>query len=145
MRKMIENIKIFLSYAREDEDSVVNLYNFLSDSGFKPWMDKKDILPGELWEPVIWKATKQADFFVICLSNNSVNKRGFLQKEIKLALDIWEEKLEDDIYLIPIRLDECKVPDKLCKFHWVNLYEDNGLSLLTNAIQVGLKRQDKSF
>ena len=95
---MDENIRIFLSYASEDIDRVEVLYDFLLNQNLKPWMDKKDILPGELWEPVIWKAIKQSDFLLICLSNNSVNKRGFLQKEIKLALNIWDERLEDDIF-----------------------------------------------
>jgi len=142
---MEEKIKLFLSYASEDEDRVGALYDFLLNQSFKPWMDKKDILPGELWEPVIWKAIKQSDFFLICLSNNSVNKRGFLQKEIKLALNIWDEKLEEDIFLIPIRLEECNVPDNLSKFHWVNLYNEDGLSLLVKSIREGLNRQDKPF
>ena len=38
--------QIFLSYAREDAERVENLYQKLSDAGFKPWMDKKDILGG---------------------------------------------------------------------------------------------------
>ena len=33
----------------------------------------------------------------------SVNQRGFLQSEIRQALEVWKEKLPDDIYLIPVR------------------------------------------
>jgi hypothetical protein len=65
-------------------------------------MDKKDILPGERWKSSIRKAVRDSDFFLACLSANSINKRGWIQKEIKDALDIWQEKLEDDIYLIPV-------------------------------------------
>jgi hypothetical protein len=80
--------QIFLSYAQEDEEEVGNLYQKLSAAGFKPWMDKKDILPGEQWKPCIQKAIRGSDFFLVCLSANSIDKRGWIQKEIKQVLDI---------------------------------------------------------
>ena len=43
----------------------------------------KDILPGELWVNSIQTAIQNSDFFLACLSKNSVDKRGMLQKEIK--------------------------------------------------------------
>jgi hypothetical protein len=46
----------YLSYAQHDEEEVENLYQKLSDAGFKPWMYKKDILPGERWELAIQKS-----------------------------------------------------------------------------------------
>ncbi|HID62398.1 MAG TPA: TIR domain-containing protein [Anaerolineae bacterium] len=133
--------QIFLSYAREDEEKVKKLYQKLSDAGFKPWMDKKDILPGERWESSIRRAVRRSDFFLACLSANSVQKRGVIQKEIRYALDIWQEKLEDDIYLIPVRLEVCEVPERLCDFQWVNLFEKGGWSRLVKAIQVGMERR----
>ena len=133
--------QIFLSYAREDEEKVGQLYQKLSDAGFKPWMDIKDILPGERWESCIRRAIRHSDFFLACLSVNSVSKRGFLQKEIKDALDIWQEKLEEDIYLIPARLEDCEVPESLGGFQWVDLFEADGWTRLVRAIQVGMKRR----
>jgi hypothetical protein len=67
---------VFLSYAREDEARVVALYDGLAAAGFKPWLDKKDILPGEKWELAIERALRQAKTILICLSPNSVSKRG---------------------------------------------------------------------
>lgn len=133
--------QMFLSYAREDEGKVRNLYQKLSDAGFKPWMDKKDILPGERWESSIWRAIKHSDFFLACLSANSANKRGWIQKEIKEALDIWQEMLDSDIYLIPVRLEDCEVPESLCDFQWVNLFEKDGWTQLMKAIQIGIERR----
>ena len=133
--------QIFLSYAREDEEKVENLYRKLSDAEFKPWMDKKDILPGEIWQSCIQRAIRRSDFFLACLSAKSVNRRGFLQREIKDALDIWQEMLEDDIYLIPVRLEDCEVPESLRDFQWVNLFEEDGWTRLVEAIQVGVGRR----
>jgi len=104
-------------------------------------MDKKDILPGEVWEPAIQKAIRSSDFFLVCLSPNSVNRRGQIQKEIKRALNIWEEMLVDDIYLIPVRLEECDVPDSLRRFQWVNLFEADSWARLVQAIREGMARR----
>ena len=132
--------QIFISYAREDYEAVEQLYNRLQYAGFKSWMDKKDILPGERWESSIEKAIRESDFVLICLSNKSVGKRGMLQREIKEALDLWREKLEDDIFLIPVRLEDCEVPESLRKFQWVNLYDSSAWILFLKAIHEGLKR-----
>jgi pSer/pThr/pTyr-binding forkhead associated (FHA) protein len=134
-------VQIFLSYAREDEKQVKKLYQRLFDAGFKPWMDKKDLLPGERWKSRIPRAIRQSDFFLACLSTCSVTKRGFLQKEINDALDIWQEKLDSDIYLIPVRLEDCEVPERLCDFQWVDLFEEDGWIRLVKAIQVGMERR----
>ncbi len=136
-------LRIFLSYAREDGARVEQLYQGLCDLGFKPWMDCKDILPGENWELAIKKAIRQADFFLACLSTTSINKRGWVQKELKKALDIWTEKLEDDIYLIPVRLDNCEAPESLHSLQWVNLFEKDGWDRLVRAIQAGQERRGK--
>jgi len=112
--------QVFLSYARLDKDKVENLYHKLSDERFKPWMDIKDMLPGEAWEAAIQKAIRNSDLFLVCLSTNSIYKRGSIQKEIKDALDIWREMLYSDIYLIPVRLEKCDVPENLSRFQWVD-------------------------
>jgi hypothetical protein len=137
----LNTAQIFLSYAREDEERVEQLYQKLSDAGFKPWMAKKDLVGGERWKSRISQAIRRSDLFLACLSANSVDKRGFVQREIKDALDIWREKLESDIYLIPVRLEDCEVLESLRDFHWVNLFEEDGLTRLVEAIQAGMKRR----
>jgi hypothetical protein len=64
-----------------------------------------------------------------------------LQREIRQALDIWQEKLEDDIYVIPARLEECNVHGDLENFQWVDLYEDDGWGRLLQAIQKGVDQE----
>lgn len=135
--------QVFISYAREDAAMAERLYTYLSEAGYKPWMDTKDILPGELWVNSIQVAIQNSDFFLACLSTNSVDKRGMLQKEIKSALDTWEGMLEGDIYLIPVRLDDCAVPERLSNFQWVDLFEENGWTLLSRALGQGVERRTK--
>jgi hypothetical protein len=133
--------QVFLSYAHEDTPEVERLYHQLSEAGYKPWMDKQDILPGEQWQLSIGQAIRHSDFFLVCLSARSVHKRGVLQRELKNALDVWQEKLASDIYLIPVRLDDCDIPENLRSFQWVNLFENDGWPRLHAAIQAGLNRQ----
>jgi hypothetical protein len=103
-------------------------------------MDTKDLLPGQDWELAIKNAIQQADFFIVCLSTQSPTKRGYLQRELRRAQELWNEKLEDDIYLIPLRIDNCEVPQSLCRFQWVDLYDDIGFSRLLKAIHIGTEK-----
>jgi hypothetical protein len=133
--------QIFLSYARPDQEKVEAIYERLSDAGFNPWMDTKDILPGEQWEVSILKAIQDSNFFLIFLSAKSISKRGFLQKEVKDALDILDQMLESDIYLIPVRLENCEVPERLRHLQWVDLFEPDGWERLIRAIREGMERR----
>lgn len=138
---MLDKPRIFISYARADREKVKELYRRLSDEGFQPWLDAEDIIPGENWMSAIQKAIRNSDFFLACLSKNSVNRRGMIQKEIMQALDAWQEKLASDIYLIPVRLEDCEVPQGLQEFQWVDLFEKDGLPRLLMALKLGVARR----
>jgi TIR domain-containing protein len=56
----MDEVRIFISYAREDETRVKQLYQWLADSGFQPWLDREHIISGMRWEPVIKKALRLA-------------------------------------------------------------------------------------
>lgn len=132
--------RLFLSYASEDFESVNKLYARLQNAGYDPWMDKRNILPGERWEQSIWRAIKRSELFIVILTHRSVNKRGFLQREIRRALSIWQEKFEDDIYIIPARVENCDAPDSLSEFEWVDLFAGDGFDRLCEAIDEGTRR-----
>ncbi len=66
----------------------------------------------------------------------SINKEGFVQKEIRIALDAADEKPEGTIFIIPIRLEECSVPERISQFHWVDLFEKDGYEHLFKALQL---------
>ncbi|MFZ4703374.1 MAG: TIR domain-containing protein, partial [Candidatus Methylumidiphilus sp.] len=133
---------IFLSYGREDQNIVKEIYDKLSDIGFSPWMDTENLLPGELWLKTISNVIDYCDFFLICLSPRSVDKRGYLQKEIKDALKIWETKLDSDIFLIPLKLeDNFVVPEDISCFQYISLTHSHWMDKLTQAIESGLNRR----
>jgi hypothetical protein len=128
-------LRAFLCHSRLDKPAVRHLYRELSGEGVSPWFDEEDLVPGEDWELTIRKAVHASDVVLVCISRASVTTRGFAQKEIKLALDEADEQPEGTIFIIPVRLDECEVPDRLHRWHWVNLFEANGLGKLMNALE----------
>lgn len=129
------SLKIFLCHSSSDKPVVRVLYKRLIAKGFKPWLDEEDIIPGKEWQLEIPKAVKESNVVIVCLSRSSVSKEGYVQKEIKYALDIADEKPEGTIFIIPLKLEECKVPERLSRWQWVNLNEDRGFEKLIRALQ----------
>ena len=83
-------VRIFISYAREDVPTAVKLYNRLLLEGYTPWLDRESIQPGQDWWQAIEIAIKECHYFIALLSNNSLAKRGYVQKELKRGLDVLE-------------------------------------------------------
>lgn len=133
--------KIFLSYVSEDRQNVDVLYKNLKRAGYHPWMDIYDIVGGEKWEYAIEKAIGTSDFFLICLSKQSLTKRSFYRREINIALDLCLRRLEDDIFLIPVKLEPCNIEDtRLERFQWIEMYKSDGINNLLQALRRGGER-----
>ena len=134
VREPQKRSKVFLCYAGPDREKVFQLYERLTKDGFKPWMDKKDLIPGQDWQHEIRRAISSADYFVACLSLQ-FRRRTFGHKEIKLALDVLDTMLEGTIYLIPVRLEDCVIEDRLSGSQWVDLFEPEGYDKLVKALR----------
>ena len=135
-------LKVFLCHAHSDKDAVKALYARLTNDGVDAWLDKEKLLPGQDWELEIRKAVREADVVVVCLSKQ-FNQAGFRQKEVRLALDTAMEKSEGEIFIIPARLEKCDTLESLRKWHWVDLFEDDGYNHLLRAIDARAKSLDK--
>jgi outer membrane protein assembly factor BamD (BamD/ComL family)/uncharacterized membrane protein len=133
-------LKVFLCHASGDKPQVRELYKRLVTEGVDAWLDQEKLLPGQDWRVEIPRAVKEADVVVICLSNKSITKEGYVQKEIKFALDSAEEKPEDTIFLIPARLEDCVVPEQLGRWQWVDLFEENGFIRLLRSLKLRANR-----
>lgn len=139
MTETKRHLKAFLCHAHSDRDTVKALYARLTKDGVNAWLDKEKLLPGQDWELEIRKAVREADVVVVCLSKQ-FNQAGFRQKEVRLALDTAMEKPEGEIFIIPARLEECDNLESLRKWHWVDLFEDDGCEMLIRALRA---RADK--
>jgi hypothetical protein len=116
-------LRVFLCHASQDKPSVRELYQRLEAEGWiDPWLDEEKLLPGQDWDLEIEKAVEAADVVIVCVSNRSVTKEGYVQKEIRKVLDIALEKPEETIFIIPLRLDECELPRRLRTWHYVDYF-----------------------
>jgi TIR domain len=134
-------VRIFLSYAREDEMQVRGVYRRLIDAGFEVWMDKINLLPGQRWQQEIPRAIRNSDFILIFFSKNSVAKRGYVQREFRLALDTLEEMPPDAIHTIPIRLDDCQIPEQFHHLQWSDLSEEGEFDRIVRALRLGMEQR----
>ena len=133
------SIKVFLCHDSSDKPRVRALYRRLVTDGVDAWLDEEKLLPGQDWHAEITKAVRAANVVVICLSNHSITKEGYVQREMKFALDVAEEKPEDSIFIIPARLEECEVPDRMKRWQWVDLFSEGGYEWLMKALQARAK------
>lgn len=127
-------LRVFLCHASCDKDRVRRLYRDLASAGYHPWFDEANLLPGQDWNREITRAIRGSDAVIVALSEASINKRGYVQKEIQMALDVADEQPEGAIFLIPVRFERCVVPDRLSRWQWVNLYEPGGSVQLMRAL-----------
>ena len=128
-------LRVFLCHASQDKPVVRELYQrLLAEGWIDPWLDEEKLLPGQDWDMEIEKAIKAADVVIVCLSGNSVTKEGYIQTEIKRALNISDRKPDGIIYLIPARLEDCEIPHRLIQWQYVDLFSTNGYEKLHNAL-----------
>lgn len=127
-------LRVFLCHSSGDKPAVRSLYQRLKEAGFRPWLDEEDILAGQDWRYEIPRAVKSSDVVIVCLTRAATAKRGYIQKEIVLALDTADQQPEGSIFVIPLRLEECDVPDRLSRWHWVDLYKDDGYHRLLRSL-----------
>jgi hypothetical protein len=88
-------------------------FNELRSGAYAPWLDRRKLLPGQNWPRRIEDAITSADFFIACFSTNSVKKRDGFQAEVRFALDCAGRLPFDAVFLIPVRLDDCRVPARI--------------------------------
>jgi len=127
-------LKVFLCHSKDDKDKVKKLYRRLVADSFDAWLDEVKLMPGQDWDLEIQKAVRNSDTVVVCLSNSSTTKEGYIQKEIRFALDIADEKPEGTIFLVPVRLEDCTVPNRISRFQWVDLFQKTGYSKLRESL-----------
>ena len=133
----MESKKVYISYAKEDQELANRLYEDIQRHGIQPWLDKRDLQPGQNWEIEIKKAIKESSIFIALLSTKSITKKGFIQKELRIAMQELDERPTADIFVIPVRIDECMPDDEKLKYlHWIDLFPsyEEGLQRIIRVI-----------
>ena len=128
--------KVFICYASEDDKEATKVYKLLSEMGFQCFRDKDSLEPGVDWDQGIRQAIRATDFTIILISKRSRTKRGYIQREIKLALEVSEEMPENQVFIVPARIEECEIPHRISRYHCCDLFVEGGETRLAKAILV---------
>ena len=116
-------LHIFLCHSSSDKPTVRELYQKLSAEGWMDvWLDEEKLLPGQDWDYEIDRALDRSDAVIVTLSTDSVSKEGYIQKELRFALDIALEKPEGTIFILPVRLEDCERPRRLRSIQGIDYF-----------------------
>lgn len=66
--------------------------------------------PGEIWEDRLRNAISSAKYFIPLFSKASVQKTGYVQSEFRQALSRLSQIPAGKIFVIPVRVEDCKIP-----------------------------------
>jgi hypothetical protein len=126
--------QVLLSYGRPDALIVKSFYRTLLASGVTVWIDVENIRGGEDWQAATKKAIRRSQLVLIFLSKNVVSREGYLQAEILDALEIARRKPPEEVFLIPVRLDDGPIHPRLEQFHCVSFFAPNAIPRLIRQI-----------
>lgn len=114
------NMKIFLSYAREDSGAANEVYSFLSEMGLRPWQDTRELLAGQNWLTEIEANIRESDLFILFMSKHLEKDSNVLRFEMDIALETEKSK-ETNRFIFPVRVDsECKFAEENHR-QWLDL------------------------
>lgn len=127
--------EIFICHAGENKEYAAKLNRKLKDKGFRPWYDKK-LHGGDEWDPFIRQKIDQVDYFVV-LQSNALNKKieGYVHLEIYHAMERQKKFKHGFSFIIPARIDECELMKNLSAYHSVDLFPQDNIEPLIEAIQ----------
>jgi hypothetical protein len=129
-------LRVFISYASPDVEKVRRLYRKLRrEGGLDLWFDRESLIPADNWQDEITRAIRSSDIIVICLSARSVLRPGFAQREIRWALEIADEQPEGTTSILPVKLEPCKVPDRLARAQYAELFSKGGYERLVAGLR----------
>jgi hypothetical protein len=135
MNRSTYTANIFLIHAHSDRETVHKLYTRLIKDGIHAWLDVERLQPGQDWQNEIRNAILKCDLIIVCLSRGFEKQQGYRHEELKLALEKANFLPDDEIFIIPVRLEECDMPEALRRLHRVDLFKAGGYKKLLRALR----------
>jgi hypothetical protein len=103
---------VFISYLPEDSERVECLREALTDAGID-WRDRDKIAPGQRKTAEVRRDIQRCDFFIVCFSAQyRESPRTPMNEELTQAIEILREHQTDKAWLLPVKLNECEIPDR---------------------------------
>jgi internalin A len=135
MNLSTQQVNIFLIYAHGDKDMVRKLHQRLVRDGINAWLDVQNLQPGQDWQHTIRRAILHSDLVLVCLTRGFDKQPGYRHEELKIALEKAKLFEDEKIFIIPVRLEECKMPATLSHLQRVDLFKPGGYKKLIRALR----------
>ncbi len=104
-----EVFDVFLAHNSEDKPQVRIIYEQLKEMGLKPWLDEKEILPGQWFQDVIQGAIRRAKSAAIFIGSHGPGRWELLELRVFIKKCVTE-----GIPVIPALLPTVsKIPEEL--------------------------------
>lgn len=122
-------MKVFLSYAKPDEELARRIGDGLSQAGLTVWDYRREVLPGDLWSEKVTQALRGSDAMVVLLTPDAVHSEQ-VRWEIEYALgsQAFKNRLIPVIVGSPDKIQRDSVPWILWKLQTINLPEHGNQS-----------------
>jgi hypothetical protein len=104
---------IFISYAHEDAQVASEIAAALDSLGLRPWIDEREVQPGESFLKRMSEGLSAADYVVVLFSGASLRSH-WVERE-------WMSSLaRRDPIVVPVRLDTSEIPVLIRDLVWID-------------------------
>lgn len=125
---------VFLSHSSKDKPFIRQLAADLAKENILVWLDEQQINVGDSINEKISQGLAESDYFIIAMSDHSVNSE-WVKRELNSALvtEIESKKVK----ILPIKLSECTFPPLIKEKKYADFTQSykSGLNELIKAIK----------
>src|SRR5688572_4096292 len=107
MRSDEKDFEVVVCNSQDDAPAAREVCRRLGEAGVRTWNYEVSISAGSAWEDAIREALRSRPLALFLLSDGSMGRTGYFQKEILEALEIQKQKPPGSIFMIPVRLENC--------------------------------------
>lgn len=135
-------MRVFISYSIVDQKFVDRLCSELEVRGVDVWRDSKDIQVGDSIVAKIEEGIEKSQYFCLVLSEASV-RHPWILREYRTALNRQLATNGKAIRILPLRIDDCQMPELLRDIKYANFSRSflEGLDSLLYALSISNKRK----
>lgn len=127
---------VFICHASEDKEKAMDIYKHLKKGKLNPWIDKEGIRTGDEWDSLLENTISEMDYFIVVQSEAMAKKtRGYVNKEIKLAIKLSDRVRTGFNYLYPVQIDNGEPLAELRKYQTKDLSDIANIQSLIKDIR----------
>lgn len=150
----VNSVKVFISYSHKDLRLARQLAADLTSCGVEVWLDEHQIKVGDSILMRISQALQDAHYVILLMSKTSIESPWVQREWLPILMSEIEAR---EIILLPVRLDDCRMPVIIRDKHYADMRESywRGLSEIVDVFaarlaalasnRIGIKATQTSF